>query len=237
VDGMISTASVVALLLGVGGALGLLWPKAFSLRWLLAAAALVALNDILLTNVYGRLPDLIGGQWNWQGKLLALSATLLIAALPGLGWKAAGLTFRQEAGTLRSALLVAVPYLTFFLVLALAFPADPASVEDAAFQLTMPGFEEEPYYRGLLLLMLSKAFLGRWRFLGVDWHWGAVLSCVLFGLAHAFSFSDGQYSLDPLIFALTGVPSVIGVWLVLRTRSLLLPVVLHNFGNAISLLV
>ncbi len=37
--------------------------------------------------------------------------------------------------------------------------------------------------------------------------------------------------------ALTGVPSVIGVWLVLRTRSVPLPILLHNFGNTIMLLI
>lgn len=36
--------------------------------------------------------------------------------------------------------------------------------------------------------------------------------------------------------ALTAVPSLLAVWLVLRTRSLVLPVVLHNFGNAIAYL-
>jgi membrane protease YdiL (CAAX protease family) len=36
---------------------------------------------------------------------------------------------------------------------------------------------------------------------------------------------------------LTAVPALIAVWLRLRTGSLLLPVVLHNFGNAISLLI
>jgi membrane protease YdiL (CAAX protease family) len=37
--------------------------------------------------------------------------------------------------------------------------------------------------------------------------------------------------------ALTALPSFIGVWLALRTRSVLLPIVMHNFGNAISLLI
>ena len=100
----------------------------------------------------------------------------------------------------------------------------------------MPGLEEEAFYRGTLLFALDRAFLGRWRVLGVDWGWGALLSCVMFGLTHAFGFSDGQFSFDPLTMMLTGVPSVIGVWLVLRTRSVLLPIVLHNFGNAITLL-
>jgi hypothetical protein len=46
----------------------------FSLRWLLAAAGLVLLNNFLLNRGYGLLPHLIPpSQWNWQGKLLALA--------------------------------------------------------------------------------------------------------------------------------------------------------------------
>lgn len=236
-DGMIGMASVVALLLGVGTLLGLTGWKDFSFRWLLAAAGLVAVNDALLTNLYGRLPDLIGGDWNWQGKALALAATLAIAALPALGWKASGLTLRQAPGSLKPALPVALAYVGFFTLLALVFPNEPASKETIAFQLTMPGFEEEPYYRGVLLLLLCRAFAGRWRFLGVDWSWGAILTCVLFGLAHAFSYSDGAFSFDPMTMALTALPSLIAVWLALRTRSVLIPVLLHNFGNAITLLI
>lgn len=236
-DGMIGTASVVALLLGAGTLLGMTRREDFSFRWLLAAAGLVAVNDALLTNLYGQLPDLVGGDWNWQGKALALTATLAIAALPALGWKASGLTLRPAPGSLKSAAPVALAYVGFFLVLALVFPNEPASTETIAFQLTMPGFEEEPYYRGVLLLLLCRAFLGRWRFLGVEWSWGAILTCVLFGLAHAFSYSDGAFSFDPMTMALTALPSLIAVWLALRTRSVLIPVLLHNFGNAITLLI
>lgn len=236
-DGMIGTASVVALLLGAGTLLGMMRWKDFSFRWLLAAAGLVAVNDALLTNLYGRLPDMVGGDWNWQGKALALAATLAIAALPALGWKASGLTLRQAPGGLKSAAPVALAYVGFFLILALVFPNEPASTETIAFQLTMPGFEEEPYYRGVLLLLLCRAFAGRWRFLGVEWSWGALLTCVLFGLAHAFSYSDGVFAFDPTTMALTALPSLIAVWLALRTRSVLIPVLLHNFGNAITLLI
>src|SRR3546814_14011388 len=102
-------------------------------------------------------------------------------------------------------------------MIALAFPSGTASADDVAFQLTMPGLEEETFYRGILLFALYRAFTGRVRFLGVEWGWGAVLSCLLFGMAHAFGFSDGQFSFDPLVVALTALPSFIGVWLTLRT--------------------
>ncbi|WP_298123276.1 CPBP family intramembrane glutamic endopeptidase, partial [Brevundimonas sp.] len=226
-----------AILWALGGAIALVGRGGVSPRWLLAATAFVILNDAALTNGYGHLPDLIGGDWNWQGKLLATVGSLAVAALPALGWRASGLTLTQAPGSLRTALVVSLFYVGFFVAVALAFPNEPASVETVAFQMTMPGLEEEIFYRGALLLILARAFTARLSFLGVDWHWGAIISSVLFGLVHAFGFSDGAFSFDPLTMVLTGVPSLIAVWLVLKTRSVLLPLVLHNFGNTITTLV
>ncbi len=236
-DGLIGIAGVVAILWVMSGLIALIGRGGVLYRWVLAATAFVIVNDALLTNVYGVLPDLIGGDWNWQGKLLAAAASLTIAALPALGWRASGLTLSQAKGSLVPACLVSLLYIGFFAALALAFPNGKPSFETLAFQMTMPGLEEEIFYRGTLLLMLARAFTGRRTFLGVDWHWGAILSSVLFGLVHAFSFSDGAFSLDVLTMVLTSVPSLIGVWLVLKTRSVLFPVGLHNFGNTITSLV
>lgn len=236
-NGIISIAGIIAILLLAGGALGVLRRRDFSVGWLLVAAALVLVNDALLTNGYGLIPNLLpDSDWNWQGKALALVATLLIASLPVFGWRRSGLTLAQAAGNLKASIPVVLLYIAFFTGIAWLFPTEPASAETIAFQLTMPGLEEEPFYRGVLLFALDRAFQGRKKLLGVEWGWGAILSCVVFGLAHAFGFSDGQFSFDPLTMALTAVPSLIGVWLILRTRSVLLPVVLHNFGNAITLL-
>ncbi|TFI57416.1 CPBP family intramembrane metalloprotease [Sphingomonas parva] len=234
-NGVIGLGGTLFILLALGGLLGLADRGRFAPRWLLAAALLVAINDALLTRVYGLLPDLIGGERNWQGKMLALAATLAIAAV--IGWREVGVTLVQEPGSLRRALPVLALYCALFAALAFAFPSEPASGEEIAFQLTMPGLEEEAFYRGLLLYSLYRAFAGRVRLLGVDWGWGAILSCLLFGLVHAFGYSDGGFSLDPLALALTGLPAFVGVWLRLRTGSLLLPVVMHNFGNLIFLLI
>lgn len=237
-DGFIGILGVVALLLGAGVVLGALLPGRMSLPWLLAAALLVLLNDLMLTNGYGLFPSLpLGGDWNWQGKILALAASLVVIALPGFGRRETGLTVVQAPGSLKLALPVAGLYVGLFLILALIFPNEGLSVEALAFQLTMPGLEEELFYRGVLLVALGRAFAGRVRFLGVDWGLGAILSCVLFGLAHAFGFSDGEFSFDPLTMGLTAVPSLIAVWLALKTRSLVLPVLLHNFGNAVMMVI
>ncbi len=232
-NALIGLSATLLILLVLGGLAGLLDRKRFGPRWLIIAALLVAINDAMLTRFWGAMPNLLpDADWNWQGKLLALAATLAIAALPMFGWRRVGLTLAQEPGSLRAALPVLLLYCSFFVAIALAFPGEPATGEDIAFQLTMPGLEEEAFYRGLLLFALYKAFAGRLRFLGVEWGWGAILSCLLFGLTHAFGFSDGQFSFDPLTMALTALPAFIGVWLRLRTGSLLLPILLHNFGNS-----
>lgn len=237
-NALIALLATLGLLLAAGVLIGLLDRKRFALRWLLVAALLVALNDALLTRLFGAAPNLLPGlDRNWQGMALSLVLSLAVAALPAFGWRRVGLTLRQAPGSLRAALPVVAFYCLFFLALAVAFPGDAPSGEEVAFQLTMPGLAEEAFYRGVLLHALDRAFTGRLRFLGVEWGWGALLSSALFGMAHAFGYADGAFSFDPLVMALTGLPALIGVWLRLRTGSLLLPVVMHNFGNAISLLI
>lgn len=234
-DSQINDLTAAALLLGAGLVLGLFQKRSFDWRWLLVAVGLVVINNLSLSRFYGLLPS--AGDWNWIGKVLALAGTLAIASLPWFGWRRVGLTLVQRARSLKAAVPVAALYCAFFLLMALLFPSDPPSGEDVAFQLTMPGLEEEPFYRGILLFALDQGFRGRARFLGVAWGWGAVLSCFAFGVAHAFGYSGGVFSFDPMIMALTALPSFIAVWLRYRTGSLVLPVVLHNFGNAIGLIV
>lgn len=84
-----------------------------------------------------------------------------------LGWHRIGVTLSHAAGSLKAAALVAAAYSAFFVLIALLFPAEPASAEDLAFQLTMPGLEEELFYRGVLLFVLDQAFQERRRLLGV----------------------------------------------------------------------
>lgn len=235
-DGIFSIAAIVAILLVCGLAMGLPDKHHFNMRWLLVALGLVIVEDALLTSGYGLLPTLIPGSWNWQGKGLALVILLAIAAHSRFGWQRIGLTFRQRSGSLVSCLAVAAIYLLFFVALALAFPNETAGPEDFAFQLTMPGIEEELFYRGLLLFALNEAFRRRWHFLGVDWGWGALLSSTAFGLAHALGHGESGFAFDPITFGLTAIPSLLAVWLRERSGSLLLPMIVHNGGNLLPMI-
>lgn len=236
-NGLVAIAAILAGLIGFGAVIRLFGPRQLDWRWLLISAALVLLNDALLTRGYGLVPDALPAlAWNWEGKLAALAATLAVAALPAFGWRRSGLTLAQAPGSLASAVPVALGYCLIFVGLALAFPADRPTREELLFQLTMPGLEEEAFSRGLLLLALMRAFPARWGALGVEWSWGALASSLLFGLGHAFSY-DGGFAFDPLVMTFTAGPSLVAVWLRLRTGSILLPVLVHNFGNSIGYLV
>lgn len=236
-DGLIAIGAILALLLVGGGVIGLIDRRNFDWRWLLVAAGLVLIDDALLTRGWGVIPDLLPGAWNWEGKILALVATLVIAALPAFGWRRTGLTLMQNKEGRTTTYIVALVLCLIFAGLALMQPTDPLDGETLGFQLTMPGLEEEAYYRGILLFALDMAFRGRARLLGADWGWGALISCIVFGLAHGFDYSDGAFSLDWMTFALTGGPALILVWMRARTGSLVLPVLLHNFANSIGLLI
>lgn len=210
-DQIIAIFAICGILIGVGAGLGLADRKNFSPGWLVMATALVFANDAMLTRGYGLIADILpDSEWNWQGKLMALALSLAVAALGMFGWRRSGLTLRQRAGSLRPAAFAFAAYVLFFLVTALAFDADQGSVETVAFQLTIPGLEEEIFYRGILLLALNEAFRGRIRFLGIDWGWGALLSSLIFGLAHALSYSAAEgFAVDPVYLGLTAIPSLL----------------------------
>lgn len=57
-NGLMALGGVLALLLLAGSAIGLFDRRRFSLRWLLVAALLVAINDASLTLLYGTVPAL-----------------------------------------------------------------------------------------------------------------------------------------------------------------------------------
>jgi membrane protease YdiL (CAAX protease family) len=232
---------VLAGWVGVTAAAGLIAALALRGRvkwgWLAAALILMVVYDALLTRGYGHLPIRFWpSDWNWEGKTLAVALSLAVASLPLMGWRRSGLTLKQDRRGLHGALMLSGLLIALFLGLALYFPGQGTDADTLAFQLTMPGLDEELFYRGVLLLMLNEAFGRPVRVLGASMGWGALVSSVGFGLTHALGYSDGGFTFDPLLMGATGAPALLLVWLREKTGSLLAPVLLHNFGNSISLI-
>ena len=200
--------------------------------WLASALLLMVAYDALLTRGYGYIPlDFGPSDWNWEGKTLAVALSLGVAA--ALGFRRSGVTLRHYRTGLPGALALSAVLVAVFTGLALYFPGEPTTADTLAFQLTMPGLDEELFYRGVLLLMLNEAFGRPLSVLGAPMGWGALVSSVAFGLTHALGYADGGFSFDATAMALTGGPALLLVWLREKTGSLLLPILLHNFANSI----
>lgn len=214
------------------GAVGaMLFERNFRFKWFMASLALFVLYDLLLTRGFYAIPNIpTDARWNWSGKALAAIGMLLIASLPTFGLKKAGLTLAQRNGFLTPLIVTAILGASFF-ILAISDGSGPADFETIAFQWTMPGIDEEMFYRGVLLLALNEAFKSRVDVLGAQIGYGGLLSSLLFGLVHALAYDDGGFAFNIETFAVTGLPSLILLWLRERTGSLFFPIVAHNFAN------
>ena len=235
---MMHTLLEIALHAGIVGVLAVGIALAARLRlrsgWLLAALALMLLRDALVLRGYGLLPNLFpDSDWAWTGKLLATAGLLVVAALPWFGFRRSGVTLRQAPGA-RAAWIVFALLAVAIFALAFVYRDGPADHDTILFQWTMPGLEEELFYRGVLLLALNEAFSARTGTRpapGMGIGWGGVLSSVAFGLGHALFWRVDGLSFDAMAFAMTGVPALLLVWFRARSGSLVLPVVAHNVVN------
>ena len=105
------------------------------------------------------------------------------------------------------------------------------STESILFRLTMPGFEEEVFYRGALLTALALAFPVRWTVLGTSSTPAFVLNSLLFGMMHGLwiNATGLQFFWGPVLFST--ISGLIFTWLRERTGSLVLPIYMHNAWN------
>ena len=187
------------------------------------------------------IPDL---SYNWGGKIasIILWVILLFAFTKfNAGFKLAnaGFTLRQKSGSFRPAMIVLVLFILLQLILSILLGDGPNySMESLFFQATMPGLDEEPMFRGLLLYTLSLAVVSKeFNLGGAKINIAGLLLTLLFGLAHGVMFSNGEWHFSSLSILLTGGYGFILLWLRERTGSLVFPIVAHNLVNFSGLFV
>ena len=224
----------------VVGTLALLAARATDSRlragWLFVALLLLLLRDALVLRGYGLVPDVFpDSDWAWTGKLLATAGLLAVAALPWFGLRRCGVTLQQAPGARGAWIVFAVVAVAIF-ALAFAYRDGPDDLDTILFQWTMPGLEEELFYRGVLLFALNEALDSGHPRRFARMGWGGVLASVAFGLGHALFYRKGGLAFDAMAFAVTGGPALLITWFRMRTGSLVLPVVAHNVANGASTL-
>ncbi len=236
-DEFVRTLIETGILAGLGLVGAAVFRSSFRWKWLVAALALNIFYQALLTRGFWLVPDpFTAADWNWAGKLAAIAGTLIVMSLPAFGWKRCGMTLDQGPRWGGAIVMFAGLAVLFFGLALSGADGRPDSLETIAFQWTMPGLDEELFYRGTLLLALNEAFRAKTNALGAPIGYGGVLATVLFGLTHALGYKAGAVDFDLMTFAMTGVPALLLLWLRERTGSLLLPVLGHNIANGASTL-
>ena len=204
-------------------------------RWFAFAAAAYGLYALA---GYWTLPADIGAlpiEARWYSRMVQLATG---AALVALAWgrhplmtrAGLGLTARQAPGSLGWSAL-AIVLLAALGTLPGGF--DPAHASPPAgglgwiYHLTLPGLEEEIMYRGLVLSALAAALGGTQRAIG----WAAVMSTMVFALAHGIFPNGARIGIDPGMIALTAAVGAILAWMRLRSGSLLPGILGHNIAG------
>ncbi|WP_167285356.1 CPBP family intramembrane glutamic endopeptidase [Marilutibacter alkalisoli] len=222
------TFAVMALLLALAA-------MPFDRRIGVATAALFALY-LGLDDLDTALPtavaaaDLLGGRWNWSGKVYSLLLAAVVIWIFRLRPDAVGLTFRQR--NLRASMIALVLLVALGAALGFAFDPDTPSFETLAFQATMPALAEELAYRGvapalLLGLIGRKAPPGQ-----VPWA-VVVVTAVMFSLWHGLGYGRDGFSFEPVSASFTLVGGLAYGWMRFNSGSLLFPLLAHALGNLV----
>lgn len=149
---------------------------------------------VMLTAVAGRmlpLPVFDALERHWQGKVIDLTwVAILFGMLHRWARAETGLRWRIEPRSVRPTVLVIGGVFGLFLALTVASvaldpaTATPVSIEQLAFNATIPNLTEELIWRGAMLAVLNHLFGTPRRVLGAPVGWGIVITSIVFGLGH-----------------------------------------------------
>jgi len=182
--------------------------------------------------------DIINGKQNWTGKLLGiffglLTYSLLYRRLEPFNF----LRFKQEPKALlktvlASSIMICTGFFSYF--------DSPRNfdIEILAFQLTMPGFDEEIMFRGILLALLLTCLQDKIKIVEKTLGNPSIfIIAVLFGLAHGFSVTNSlEFRFEFYPFICTFVSGYVLSWITVESKSILFPVLSHNIVNFIQTL-
>lgn len=176
---------------------------------------------------------------------IQLTLTLFCALLLSIGFRELGFNInkREKSVALLKSFLA---YFTAFIVLGhlILFWTSPAPqwtsplttgniVGELAFKALLSGTAEEPLFRGLVMMILYRSIPGTRRYFGIKLSHAGTVATLLFTVAHI--------GLDPFTLQVTWISPiqliqafVLGVFYAVafdQTKSLLTPILAHNYAN------
>ena len=218
---------------------GLIFRKRVRFQWFLGSIGAILVGGIAITEGFGLIPepDIFDAlRYNWfVFALIGAVSLALIAAIPN-GWQRSGLTLAQNGPGVRAALIVSLSVCALITWMATQdiFGAPNFSWEPLFYNALAVGPAEELFFRGVVFALVLEAFGARKTILGAEMNWGMIPAALVFGFAHFTSTPGGEeiaFNIFPTIWTTLG--GFILAWLRQASGSLLLPYVVHVYGNNI----
>jgi len=240
-DFIVSFGIWAGVLVGSAILLGLLGLARIRAAWLVFGVLIFAgyFAALMLGGDYIPVKDYFPGvEWNWSGKIATILFSLVLIILLAIFSRSArpsavGFTLRQAPGSLTPALIASALLLAASLGLEImANDGTDTSPERLLYQATMPGLDEELFFRGVFLAVMGAAVQsGRVSILGAPIGWAGLIVTLLFGLGHGVMYAEGAVNANWPIVAITGAIGFGLLWIRERTGSILIPILAHNAIN------
>jgi len=174
--------------------------------------------------------DIIKGSWNWDGKIYGIILGVVFYFLfRKLFRENDFFTLRQNKENFKPALVGAIIMVLLSSIVWFIFGKSEFNFETLAFQISIPGIDEEIFFRGLLLGLLASALKEKVSFLGNP---SVLLTAILFGFMHVLKIDkNNSIGFDLIYFLQTGLAGYVWGWITIKSRSILLAIFSHNFSN------
>jgi membrane protease YdiL (CAAX protease family) len=175
--------------------------------------------------------------WNWEGKFCAIVFSMIFVLIyRKIPLAEYGLTWKPHSSSLKPCLILTTFYvIAGFIIGLLTHSGSSFSLEFLFFELTMPGLDEEIFFRGVGLALLNRAFGKNQDLFGTKIGWGLIIISLIFGLIHGVHLNDElKLKVDLFSISLTTFSGFLLGWLRVRSGSLVLPIAAHNLGNTVT---
>ena len=174
--------------------------------------------------------DFIKSSWNWDGKIYGIICGILSYFLFKKYFRENDFfTLKQNKENLKPALIGASAIVLISTIVWFLLGKSDLNIETLAFQISLPGIDEEIMFRGILLGLLATSLKDKISFLGNP---SVLLTAILFGFMHALTLNKDYYiNFEPIYFIQTGFAGYVWGWITIKSRSILLAIVSHNFSN------
>ena len=166
---------------------------------------------------------------NWSGKLLAIAFTLIVFFLFRNDWNLSKfINIRPEKDAIKKVVIIGGITIISMCLLTIVFSKGKAlDIERLAYQATMPGIDEE-LWRSIIIALLFPLIKTSQFKIGHPVVWFTTL---IFALGHSLYLQDWNFGFSLDAFIITGILGYILGWTILKTRSILLALILHNMIN------